>query len=222
MRCASCGARDQGLCGAFGGDGIASLHTIGRRRRAPAGQVLIWAGDPITFCATLVSGALKIVRHEADGRQQIVGLLFPGDFVGEPFAEHAAESLIALADADLCVYPRAQLRWLLQTHPPAARVLLHTALASLTRARRWILTLGRRDAQEKVAGFLLDMAEHHAGTETFELPMGRAAVGEALGLTIETVSRQMTALRRAGAIALPGGRTVELRDRMRLRTLAGL
>lgn len=171
-------------------------------------------------CATLVSGALKVARDLPDGRQHIVGLLFPGDLVGNPFAARADETIVVLADAELCVYPRAPLAALLDSHPPAVHVLLRAALGALTEARRWMLTLGRRSAGERVAGLLLDMAARGGG-ERFDLPLSRGGMAEALGLTIETVSRQMTALKAAGIIALPSGRGVELLDRERLRQRAG-
>jgi CRP/FNR family transcriptional regulator len=224
-RCATCSVRGHGLCAAFDADELATLSAIGRRRTVPAGQVLVWAGDPAAICAMLVDGALKVVRDGPDGSQHIVGLLFPGDFVGDPFALQAGESIVALADADLCVYPRQPLERLLVQHDGALRVLLRSALATLTEARRAMLMLGRRHASEKVAGFLLDMAARtgraNPAADMIELPMGRAAIGEALGLTIETVSRQMTMLKRAGLIALPGGRTVRLLDPAGLRALAG-
>lgn len=224
-RCAACGVRDLGMCGAFPDGELAQLRVIGRRRTVTAGQVLTWAGDPAVTCAMLVSGVLKVVRDAPDGGAQIVGLLFPGDLVGEPFAAQANDSVVALADADLCVYPRVPLQRLLDEHPAAARVLLRRALATLTEARHLMLTLGRRQARGKVAGFLLDIVERierQGGQgDVVELPMGRAAIGEVLGLTIETVSRQMTALRLAGLIALPGGRAVRLLDRPGLHDLAG-
>ena len=222
LRCAACSARSQGLCGSFAGSDITPLFAIARRRSAPAGQVLVWAGEPAAFCATLVRGVLKIVRTGGGGREQIVGLLFPGDFVGEPFADLSPDSIVALSDADLCVYPRAPLEQLLQAHPPATRLLLRRASSTLTSARRWILTLGRRDARQKVAAFLLDLAARADPQDILELPLSRGAIGEVLGLTIETVSRQMTALGRAKVIELSGSRGVRLVDRARLATLAAL
>lgn len=221
-RCAACSARSEGLCASFAGGDITALFTIARPRRAPAGQVLLWAGEPAAFCATLVTGVLKITRQDLAGREQIVGLLFPGDFVGEPFADRSADSVVALSDADLCVYPRAPLEHLLEAHPPAARLLLRRALSTLTNAQRWILTLGRRDARQKVAAFLLHMAARSNSGDYLELPTSRGAMGEALGLTIETVSRQMTALCRAGVIELSGSRGVKLLDRAQLTALAAV
>ena len=212
------------MCAGFGDDQLAVLHTIGRRRILRAGQVLIWAGDPSINCANLVSGALKVVREEADGRAQIVGLLFPGDFVGDLFVERADDTVVALAESDLCVYPRGALEPALRCHPAAERLLLRRALVTLGEARQWMLMLGRRQAPERLAAFLLDMERRIASagaSDGFELPMGRGAIGDVLGLTIETVSRQMTALRRAGLIALPGGRRVTLLDRRGLERIAG-
>lgn len=213
------------MCASFANADLSALHGIGRRRTVAAGQVLIWAGEPGTICANLVSGVLKVVREEPDGRRQIVGLLFPGDFVGELFVERASETVVALAEADLCIYPRETLARVLECHPAAERLLLRRTLATLAETRRWMLMLSRRHAPEKVAAFLLDMARRlgAAGKEGdgFDLPMGRAAVGEVLGLTIETVSRQMTALKGAGLIALPGGRRVRLLDRKGLERMAG-
>ncbi len=220
-RCAACAGRQTAVCASFADHELMALHAIGRRRILSAGQVLIWAGDPSSVCASLVSGVLKVVREEPDGRAQIVALLFPGDFVGELFVEHASETVVALADANLCLYPRGALERVLARQPAAGRLLLRRALATLAETRLWMLTLGRRHAPEKVAAFLLDMDRRLGSRDTFELPMRRAAIGEVLGLTIETVSRQMSALTGAGLIALPGGRHVRLLDRAGLARIAG-
>lgn len=221
-RCADCAVRDTALCAALDDRDVAAIHAIGRRRTIPAGQVLVWAGDPSAICANLVSGVLKVVRAGADGSEHIVGLLFPGDFVGELFTESASETVQVLCDADLCVYPRAALRHALDAHPAAERLLLRRALATLDEARRWMLILGRKDASAKIATFLIDMARRTGGAGArFELPVSRSEIGAVLGLTIETVSRQMTALRGEGIIALPGGRTVAILDAARLAGRAG-
>ena len=217
--------RDTALCAALDDRDVAAIHAIGRRRTIPAGQVLVWAGDPSTICANLVSGVLKVVRAGADGSEHIVGLLFPGDFVGELFTESANETVQVLCDADLCIYPRAALRHALDAHPAAERLLLRRALGTLDEARRWMLMLGRKGASAKIATFLIDMARRTGGAGAmaapFELPVSRSEIGAVLGLTIETVSRQMTALRGAGIIALPGGRTVAILDAARLAGRAG-
>jgi len=214
------------LCSSLDDGQLAALHIIGRHRRLQTRQVLVWAGDAATICAVLLSGVLKIVRTNPDGSDHIVGLLFPGDFVGELFVETASETISALSDADLCCYARLPLERLLSAHPVAVHMLQLRALSALNATRKWMLLLGRGSAQEKVAAFLIDMvqrlAPEYAEPVMLNLPMSRSGIGEILGLTIETVSRQMSALQDAGAIALPGGRQVIILDRTRLAALAGL
>ena len=211
------------LCAGLGRAELAALHDIGRRRRLRAGQPFGWSGDPASHCANLVSGMLKVSRVEADGGVQIVGLLYPGDFVGALFAEHSLDTIVALNEADLCVYPRPALEALLVRHPAAGRLLLRRTMATLAEVRRWMPMLARARAEARVAALLLDMARRD-GVEAdaaFRLPLSRAAMAEALGLAVETVSRHMTAFRQDGLIALSGLRGVRLLDQGRLAGIAG-
>ncbi len=211
------------LCDGLRGAALAALHDIGRRRRLSAGQAFGWSGDPASHCANLVSGVLKVSRVEADGGVQIVGLLYPGDFVGMLFAERSVDTIAALSDADLCVYPRVALEALLVRHPAAGRLLLRRTMATLGEVRRWMPMLARARAEARIAALLLDMARRGevARDEAFHLPLSRAAMAEALGLAVETVSRHMTAFRQDGLIALSGLRGVRLLDPVRLAGIAG-
>lgn len=222
-RCAACAARDMALCDGLGDAELAALHDIGRRRRLSAGQAFGWSGDPASHCANLVSGVLKVSRVEADGGVQIVGLLYPGDFVGALFAERCTDTIAALSDADLCVYPRLPLEALLARHPAAGRLLLRRTMATLVEVRRWMPMLARARAEARVAALLLDMARRGEVERdaAFRLPLSRGAMAEALGLAVETVSRHMTAFQQDGLIALSGLRGVRLLDRARLAGIAG-
>lgn len=222
-RCEACAVRETSLCAGLEGEALVALHAIGRRRPLSAGQVLCWAGDAASVCANLVSGVLKITRTQADGRAQIVGLLYPGDFAGEVFASQMSDTITALTDADLCIYPREALEQTLRHHPAAARLLLRRSLATLNEARRWMPMLARAHADARVAALLLDMARRCLVVDDsyFTLPLSRGAMGEALGLAIETVSRHMSALHSTGLIAVSGGRGMQLLDRPALAKLAG-
>lgn len=222
-RCAACVARNLALCAGLADRELAALHAIGRRRVLSAGQVLTWAGDPAIVCGNLVSGVLKVARQEADGRTQIVGLLFPGDFAGDPFATRSTDMIAALTEADLCVYPREALVQTLEHHPAAERLLLRRTLATLTAARRALPMLSHARAEVRVAAFLLDMARRAevSGDRPFVLPLSRGAIAEALGLAIETVSRHITGFRDDGLIALSGLRGIRLLDRVALARRAG-
>ncbi|MFH5923551.1 Crp/Fnr family transcriptional regulator [Roseomonas xinghualingensis] len=217
--------RDISLCGSLTDEELAVLNRLGRPRQLARGETLAWAGSEALVCANLLSGVLKLSAMTADGREQIVGLLYPADFVGRPFAEEVEHSITALTDVELCVFPRKPFEAALENHVRMERLLLRRTLAALDEARARMLMLGRKTAEEKVASFLLDMAGHLGGQQkacevTFDLPLTRSQIADVLGLTIETVSRQMTKLKRDGLIGLPSNRLVTIRNRNALRERA--
>lgn len=223
--CAACAVRDRAVCGALSEADLRALNALGRRARLSRGETLVWAGDPGIVCGNLIRGVLKLTMTTPDGREAIVGLLYPADFVGRPFAEMAEVTISALTDAELCVFPRTAFERMLTDHSGMERLLLERTLAALDEARRRMVTLGRQSAEERLSGFLADMSRHVASAAcrpsrgmplTFDLPLTRGEIADLLGLTIETVSRQMTRLKSAGLIALPGGRAVTIRDRAAL------
>lgn len=193
---------------------------------------MLWAGAESLVCATLLSGVLKLSAATSDGREQIVGLHFPSDFIGRPYSDTIPFTVSALTDAELCVIPRDRFEALLAQNVAMERLLLQRTFAALDAARTRLLILSRSTAAEKVAGFIVSMAEHARGVSdfqalpggpvTFDLPLTRGQIAELLGLTIETVSRQLTRLKVAGVLALPGVRSVTIRDAAALRCCAGL
>lgn len=209
-RCHNCAVRDTALCASMNDQELTALSAIGRRRIIPAGQVISWAGDISNFCANVVSGALKVTAALADGREQIVGLMFAGDFVGQLFTDETNLTVTAILDTDLCGYSRSAFEAVLSDTPRMERMLLKRTMASLNEARDRMLSLGRKNAQERVAGFILDLAERSGrrGADGFLhvlLPLSRGEMADYLGLTIETVSRQLTRLRTADIIAFANG-----------------
>jgi CRP/FNR family nitrogen fixation transcriptional regulator len=90
----------------------------------------------------------------------------------------------------------------------------------LAKAQEHLLVLGRQSAGERLAAFLLDLAERQGGLEQLELPMSRLDIADYLGLTIETVSRTLTRLKAKGIISLPSLRKVEIRKWGLLQQLA--
>jgi CRP/FNR family transcriptional regulator len=228
--CADCTVRDEALCGSLSDAELTALNSLGRRQRMKRGETVIWAGDESIICGNLLSGVLKIETSTPDGREQIVGLLFPADFVGAPYGGDAEFTISAASDVELCMFPRAPFQAVLEDHVRMERLLLQRTMAALDDARRRMLTLGRRSAGEKVAGFLLDVADRvgtsgcHAtplGPVTFDLPLTRGEMANLLGLTIETVSRHLTKLVDAGLIALPSARGVTIRDLAAMQRQAG-
>lgn len=219
--CADCVVRDQTLCSSLTDVELTALNTHGRKQTLARDGTLIWAGDDSLICANVISGVLKLVASTADGREQIVGLLFAADFVGRPYADHSEFTVTAVTDVELCVFPRGPFERVLEDHVRMERMLLQRTLAALDQARAQMLVLARSSAAEKVAGFLASMAVRARGAGcratldgalTFDLPLSRGQIADVLGLTIETVSRQITRLRVDRIIDLPGGRTITLLD----------
>lgn len=222
--CAECAVRDQALCSALSDSELARLNAVSRHQSVAKGATVMWAGDESVVCGNVLSGVLKMTAATADGREQIVGLLYAPDFLGRPSSGELPFSVTALTDSELCVFPRAPFQAMLDDHLHMERLLLRRTMSALDDARSRMLLLARGTAEEKLAGFLLEMTDRateesggdRSGAISFDLPLSRGQIADVLGLTIETVSRQVTNLRNAGIVALPGGRAISVLDRTAL------
>jgi len=230
--CDTCLVRNSAICAALDSTEIEALNAIGRRRTLEPGESLVWEGDESVLVANVIEGILKLTTGMEDGREQIVGVVYPSDFIGRPFGATTSHSITALTQANVCVFGRADFDRFSAEHPKLEHKLLERTLGELDRTRKWMLLLSRKTAEEKVATFLLEMSErladqncgHHdaaASATHFALPFTRQQIGDILGLTIETVSRQMTQLRRDGIIDLPTRREVTIKDQAALEAVAG-
>lgn len=219
-RCADCSALTAGICGALPPDDLDELSGLAHVRVLDPGQALLWEGEEAPVVANVMSGAMKLTTLSAEGREQIVGLCHPGDFIGRPFAERPSYSVVALGPARLCMFSRQDFERFLGEHPSLAVELLQRTLDDLDRARRLMLLLGRGSAEQRVASLLLTFARSGGSAPEFELPLGRQQMADVLGLTIETVSRQLTRLKRDGVIDLAGRRGVILHRPGQLEALA--
>ncbi|MBP1851124.1 Crp/Fnr family transcriptional regulator [Rhizobium halophytocola] len=223
--CRACEARHGGLCGTLTTTQLAELNRHSSRRTVEAGSELVGQGDDVDHYSNILRGVVKLSKMMSDGRQQIVGLQFAPDFLGRPFHPESALSVEAATDLQLCSFPRTILERMIVAAPSMERGLLNQALKELDEARDWMLTLGRKNANEKVASFLFLIATHYDAEESrttvFDLPLSRAEIADFLGLTIETVSRQMTKLRKEGVIAIENNRHITVTNMDRLASAAG-
>jgi len=229
--CNTCVVRNRAICAALDESEIRVLSTIGRRKVLTAGDPLLWEGDDSLLVANVIDGMLKLTNSTEDGREQIVGVVYPSDFIGRPFGKTTNHSVTALTDAEVCVFGRSDFDRFAGAHPALEHKLLQRTLEELDRTRSWMLLLARKSAEEKVATFLLEMSTrlldatcagpHDGPLDLFELPFSRQQIGDILGVTIETVSRQMTRLKRDGILDLPNRRSVKILDRDALEAMAG-
>jgi CRP/FNR family transcriptional regulator len=209
--CASCPIRHRAVCARCDADELDRLETIKSYRSWKAGETIVMEGDALPFVGSVVTGCATLTRSMEDGRMQMVGLLMPSDFIGRPGRASAPYEVVAATDVTLCLFRRTEFEELIETTPHVAQRLLDMSLDELDAARDWMLVLGRKTAREKVATLLSIVLRRSAVGKVplrAELPLTRDAMATYLGLTIETVSRQITALKKEGVIRLEGKRGV--------------
>jgi len=226
--CSSCEARHRGICGALNPDQLVTLAHASARHRMGVGEELLGDAENINRYSNILSGVVKLTKSLSDGRQQIVGLQFAPDFLGRPLRAESAVNAEAATDVELCSFPRATIERMMTEQPDLKHRLLEQALKELDQAREWMVMLGRKTAAEKVASFLLMIARNidpaaadNRRFAVFDLPLTRAEIADFLGLTIETVSRQMTRLRTDGVIRIENNRHITVDDLARLEKRAG-
>lgn len=215
--CDTCTVRNRAICSELSSDELAMLNAIGRQRKLQAGEQLIWEGDEAVLVANVIDGLLKLSSSTSDGREQILGIAFPSDFLGRPFGGSTPYGVEALTDAQVCVFERKDFDRFAKEHPRLEHKLLERTLSELDRTRKWMLLLGRMNAEQKLASFLLQAADRAGEANgldgnSFDLQLSRQQIADILGLTIETVSRQMTKMKSQGLIDLPSRRTVTILD----------
>lgn len=216
--CAACPALEKGLCGALRDEELSRLSAVTWHRRFQPGQAIHTEGEiPPSFCA-IISGVVKLMKSLPNGSQQIVGLAGPGDFLGRPFGGEARASAVAASQVMLCWFPRTTIERIASQSSTVKDWLFEHVSDELEKAQEWIMLLGRMTAEQKIAAFLLSVmrgkgmqfpnAGGASGDLLVELPLSRTEVADYLGLTIETVSRQIARLRERGVITVGASRTM--------------
>jgi CRP/FNR family transcriptional regulator len=193
----------------------------------PAGRALFNEDEAAKFVATVLSGVAKVSVSLPDGRTQVVGLHFPSDFIGRPFTGPIPELTEAATDVELCCLERSAFEALLIEHKDLEEHFVRRMTRELDAARDWMLLLGHKSAEERIASLLLlclrrltpdaavTDAERLAGVR-FALPLSRTEMAQYLGLTMETVSRMLKRLVVDRVIELEPGRGVVVLDRCEL------
>lgn len=228
-RCGQCPIRHRAVCSYSNPADLAQLDAAKFYRDYAPGEEIVSEGETISCLGSVVSGVVTLQKTMEDGRRQLVGLLFPSDFIGRPLRRVAPYDAVAVTPVKMCLFHRRQFERFLETNKELERRLLEMTLDELDAAHDWMLLLGRKTAREKLASFLMILSRRTAALGKRPLsnglrvpiPLTREAIAEFLGLTIETVSRQFTSLRGAGLIELPDKRTLILRDCETLGRLAG-
>jgi CRP/FNR family transcriptional regulator len=223
-KCQDCPIRHRAVCAHCEEDELAELERIKSYRTYEAGETIAWAGERLTLVGSVVEGVAMLSSTMADGRRQMLGLLFPSDFLGRPGRDSLAHDAVAATRVTFCMFQKPEFERLIARTPRIERRLLEMTLDDLDAAREWMLLLGRKTAREKIASLFVIMARRDAlvrqksaeGGLRFPLYITRESIADYLGLTIETVSRQISQLRREGLIAFEQSRVVHIPDLARL------
>jgi CRP/FNR family transcriptional regulator, nitrogen fixation regulation protein len=189
-------------------------------RRYESGEEIFCEGDPAGAFYRVESGVVRTSKLLNDGRRQIDAFHLAGDIFGMERGWAHRFSAEAVGEATVVAIQRASLEDMAASEGALAQEVLASTMRLLERAQDHLVLLGRKTAMEKIATFLLDMAERSAAGDTVELPMSRSDIADHLGLTIETVCRTLTELQRREAIKLPARRRViVLRNKALLRRM---
>ena len=203
-------------------DGLKVLAQIGTKVRFSRNETIFNEGDEAAFTYKVVSGAVRLCKHTSSGRRQIADFLLAGDFFG--FLQFGNYSFTAEAVSDVVVicYPQRQVEQLTASTPSLGRKILVLLSQRLLGMQDHLVMLGRQAAKEKVASFLLLLAERSEAEdgEAFDVPMSRQDIADYLGLTVETVCRSLSDLKRTHLIRIPNVHQIAIDDSEGLRAAA--
>jgi CRP/FNR family nitrogen fixation transcriptional regulator len=189
--------------------------------RCRRGQEICAQDGPVDNWYRVLKGLARRSVVRADGRRQILDLLMPGDFFGRSARGGDAFSIEAISDDTMIAcYPRQRVEALADRDPRIAHEVRELAFDAITRLERQILILGRTTAREKVGHFLLKLADRWAdgSTDRVNLPLSRYDIADYLAVSVETVSRAITALQERGTIVVAGPRRIRIVHREEIET----
>jgi CRP/FNR family transcriptional regulator len=209
-KCDHCASRSHNLCKSLGVDTLTRLDALAVPVRIAPRGIMIHEGDPAEHFFNITSGTVRLFKLLPDGRQQITGFAGDGQFLGLAVSDTYAYGADALDAVHYCRYPRREMLLLIADFPAMKRRVLQDISNELVAAQEQMLLLGRKNARERVASFLIARMTafpQHAHTpntplSVVNLPMSRRDIADYLGLAIETVSRVLGTLRRDGLIVI--------------------
>jgi CRP/FNR family transcriptional regulator len=227
MGCANCPIQHRAVCSRCDGDELNRLEGIKTYRKFSANDQILWRGDDLQYVASVVDGVAKLEKSLEDGRNQMVGLLFPSDFIGHPKRRQIEFDVTAASDVTLCCFEREPFEELLIEVPHIAQRMVEIALDELDAARDWMVLLGRKTAAEKIATCIEMVARRQqidqgaASMNNLVLPLLRSEIADFLGLTLETVSRQLSVLKKDRVVEFVDKKHFRILDLARLHDATG-
>ena len=222
-QCEQCNARHIGMCDVLSDPDLTVLAHVAQRLVIPAGKIFIEEGDAAKYFYDINQGDARVFKSLPDGRRQITGFMGVGHFLGLAVGGKYAFTAEAINDVHVCRFDRIAIKTVFDEFPALERRLVDVATHELVVAQEQMLLLGRKSALERIVNFLIAWAGRHEHSTsepvTVELPMSRVDLADYLGLTIETVSRSLSQLKRDGLISFVDAHEVTLLKLRRLQLL---
>jgi CRP/FNR family transcriptional regulator, nitrogen fixation regulation protein len=200
-------------------DELVALERLGNRRSFTRDEAIYAEGDPADCWFKVVSGTVRLCKLMPDGRRHIAEFFHTGDYFGLDGAGERIFAAEAVNDVVVLRFNRTATERLVDERPELARRMCNMTLRTLAHAQTRSLLLGRMTAPERVTSFLLELADRRDVSRALHLPMSRQDIADYLGLTIETVCRVLSAMKRTGVIAIPHPQRIDIRDREALEAL---
>ncbi len=189
-------------------------------RRLKAGETLFVEGDAAPFCYQVASGVVKEYNTLEDGRRQVADFYGVGELFGISELDEQLHTAEAITDCTVRCYPRESFLHAVSSSPELSYHFLDTIMTRLHRARERMVMLGRMSAVQRITAFLLRLSVEQAATTDVQFLMSRQDIADHLGLTIETVCRVLTALKKKGLIIMPSARVFSIPDEASLDGVA--
>ena len=223
-RCIICAVRHLSLCNVFTDKEVFEFNKIITPIECKSRDPIIDEGENANYVYNITYGAVKLFKLLPDGRRQITGFLFAGDFLGIALSKSYAYSAETISEAKLCRIQHRKLEELFDKFPKLEKRLLGIASNELIQVQEQMLLLGRKTAKEKLCSFLVNLSKREkksiSSKKIISVPMSRADIGDYLGLTTETISRTFTNLKSSGIIKLREGGIIEICNIDKLEDMA--
>jgi len=212
-----CNVRLIAFCGILDDSDIHQLERISKDRIISRNKTVFMQGEQTSNFYNIKRGSLKIYKLSSDGRKQIVGFLFPGDFVGMSPEENYSYNAETLEETTLCTFSRIVLDNFFVQHPHVERKILNIVNHELSVAQDQIFLLGKYTAKERLLQFFLNLSKQRNKLgwvdNPLRLSMSRSDIANYLGLTIETISRTISELKTERLIRMIGTQNIFLQDK---------
>jgi len=219
-KCAVCKIRSYSFCRCLPEEKLKIFSEISREKEFKDKETIFLQQENAKNLYNITKGNIKIYRLLSDGRIQIIGFLYPGDFFGSYKKEKYNYSAEAIGEVRVCVFNQESLDNYLEKNMNLAKELLHMTSHELTLAQDRMGVLGKMNASERVAKFILNISQQRARigwqNNPVSLPMTRQDIADYLGLTLETVSREITRFKTTNLIKLISSKQLFIVDKEKL------